>query len=211
MRTHIITRANRAQYQSELTQMFVQRKRLFVDHLNWANMNVVEGGEQDEADLDPNIEYLTTLADGGNLVGSCRLAPTESICLLGGPLAHYLDQPLERSPTSWELTRFAPSTDPKDPRHGRSFAFLSAGVLEWALAKGITKVFGIAEPPLMAIAGGLGWRVKIEGPPIEYEAGKAAFAFSFPVDTETLQTTRKALRLQGPVVFDYFTQIEAAA
>jgi N-acyl-L-homoserine lactone synthetase len=211
MKTYIITPDNRDEHVQTLSDMFAQRKHIFVDQLKWSNMTLIDGGERDLTDTDPNTEYLATLLDDSKLVGACRLAPTLGNCLLAGPLAHYLTNPLPRSHDAWELTRFAPATDAKDPLHGRSFAGLSAGVLEWGLRRGVTKIFGIAEPPLMAIAGGLGWKVVLEGPPIEFEKGKAAFAFSFPVDEETLASTRHALRLRGPVIADAHTQIEAAA
>ncbi|MEN9874726.1 MAG: hypothetical protein RL186_1623 [Pseudomonadota bacterium] len=200
MRTYVIDNKNRHAHQNQLTQMFCHRKVLFVDRLGWANMVVQDGQERDEADGDKDVVYLITTDHKGAVVGSCRLTPTTGECLLGGPLASYLEAPIARNETSWELTRFAPSSDPADPLHGRSFACLATGVLEWALANGVDKVFGIAEPPLMAIAGGLGWRVTIEGPPVAYETGKAAFAFSFPVDEATITSTKTALRIEGAVL-----------
>jgi N-acyl-L-homoserine lactone synthetase len=211
MRTFEINSENRASFTSILKAMFRQRKALFVDRLGWANMTVEDGEERDEADADPNVVYLVSVDPRGQLVGSCRLTPTRGLCLLGGPLAHYLDAPITRDLSSWELTRFAPATSPTDPRHGRSFANLATGVLEWALKNDVLIVFGIAEPPLMAIAGGLGWRVKIEGPPVEYEAGKMAFAFSFPADLETLRLTKKALQIDGAVLVEVPDEKELAA
>jgi N-acyl-L-homoserine lactone synthetase len=211
MRTFIVNKSNRLLHQSVLSAVFRQRKELFVDRLGWSNMVVTDGGERDEADTDPDVTYLVTVSDTNLLIGSCRLTPSMGKCLLGAALSNYLDDQIERLETSWELTRFAPATNPSDPHHGHSFALLATGVLEWALGSGVDKVFGIAEPPLMAIAGGLGWRVKIEGPPVEYEPGKSAFAFSFPVDEATLQSTRSAFRLRGRVLSDPFEKDEVAA
>jgi hypothetical protein len=42
--------------------------------------------------------------------------------------------------------------------------------------------------------------VTIEGPPVAYETGKAAFAFSFPVDEATITSTKTALRIEGAVL-----------
>jgi acyl homoserine lactone synthase len=211
MNTFAINRENRVHYRALLTSMFRQRKTLFVDRLGWANMVVENGEERDEADTDDDVVYLITVDDAGRLIGSCRLTPTLGNCLLAGPLQHYLDAPLLKSATSWELTRFAPSSDPGDPQHGRSFANLAAGVLEWAFDEGVTKIFGIAEPPLMGIAGGLGWRIAVEGPPVDYEKGKTAFAFSFPVDRPTIESTKTALQLGPRVLRDGPNLREAAA
>ena len=211
MRTFIINNTNGCFHQPILAAMFRQRKELFVDQLGWANLVVTDGGERDEADTDPDVTYLVTVSDENELIGSCRLTPTKGKCLLGGALSTYLDSPIEQLETTWELTRLAPASDPLDPRHGISFAHLAVGGLEWALQTGVDKVFGIAEPPLMAIAGGLGWRIKIEGPSVEYEPGKSAFAFSFPVDEATLQSTRSAFRLRGRVLSDPFEKNEVAA
>lgn len=211
MQTFLINNQNRNSQSDKLNAMFQHRKALFVDRLGWANMVVTNGEERDEADTDPNVVYLITVDDAGRLVGSCRLTPSLGECLLGGPLSNYLEAPIERCAATWELTRFAPASDPVDPLHGRSFANLAAGVLEWALENRVSKIFGIAEPPLMGIAGGLGWRIEIEGPPVNYEIGKAAFAFSFPVDAATLETTKKALRLNGAIILASFQAREVAA
>jgi N-acyl-L-homoserine lactone synthetase len=200
MRTYVINSENRASFTTSLNSMFRQRKLLFVDRLGWSNMKVEGDQERDEADNDPNVVYLVTIDSKGTFIGSCRMTPTQGLCLLGGPLANYLDAPIAGASDCWELTRFAPTTDPRDPSHGQSFAFLATGVIEWALENGISKVYGIAEPPLMAIAGGLGWKVKLEGPPIEYEVGKQAFAFSFPPDIETFTATKSAFRLGAAVL-----------
>jgi acyl homoserine lactone synthase len=211
MRTHIITPKNRKAYSSILSDMFVQRKQLFVDRLGWDNMVVVDGQEHDDADSDPDVEYIVTIDKSGSLLGSSRLTPSLGKCLLRGPLAYYCETPVIPSPITWELTRLAPSTDPDDPINGRSFAFLAAGILEWAVDRGITRVLGIAEPPLIGIAGGLGVKLSIDGPPIEYEPGKVAFAFSFGVDQEALETARKALQFSGRVTIERGLADEVAA
>jgi N-acyl-L-homoserine lactone synthetase len=131
--------------------------------------------------------------------------------LLSGPLANYLESPLVGASYEWELTRLAASTDPEHPINGRSFAYLAAGILEWAVDRGITRILGIAEPPLIGIASGLGVKLTIDGPPIEYETGKAAFAFSFAVDQKALDTARAALQLRGRVSIEGHSQIGVAA
>lgn len=211
MQTLLINKQNRHLQADRLAAMYRHRKALFVDRLSWTNMVVTNDEERDEADADPEVVYLVTVDKADRLVGSCRLTPTVGECLLGGPLANYLETPLERNAMTWELTRFAPASDPANPLHGRSFANLAAGVLEWALKNDVSKIFGIADPPLMGIAGGLGWRIEIEGPPVAYETGKSAFAFSFPVDEPTLETTKKALRLDGKIITDSIAMREAAA
>jgi N-acyl-L-homoserine lactone synthetase len=175
--------------------MFRQRTEVFANRLGWANMTIVNGEERDEADCEPAAEYLVSVDPDGSLVGSCRLVPVAGQSLLRGPLASYMDRPLAANGTGWELTRFAPATDPADPRHGRSFGLLAAGVLAWALKRSVTRVYGIADHHLMGIAGGLGWQISIEGQPIEYEPGKVAFAFSFPIDQATFSKTCGALRM----------------
>ncbi|GIU66348.1 acyl-homoserine-lactone synthase [Candidatus Phycosocius spiralis] len=211
MRTFYIDNANRQYHQNLLQDMFRQRKELFVDRMGWTNLSVVDGGERDEADDDPNVTYIVTVGHTNQLIGSCRLTPTIGKCLLAGPLSAYLETQLERRAATWELTRLAPASDPSDTRHGISFAHLAVGGLEWGFENGVDKVYGIAEPQLVAIAGGLGWRIKIEGPPVEYEPGKSAFAFSFPVDEATLHTTKAAFNLHHRVLSDPFLKREVAA
>jgi N-acyl-L-homoserine lactone synthetase len=211
MKTVILDRHNRSELAHLYTAMFRQRAILFAEVLKWDNMSVVNGEERDDADSDPNVEYLVTVDDAGELVGSCRLTPSLGKCLLAGPLAFYLNEPLPRTEKIWEFTRFAPSTYPDSPLNGQSFVGLGVGVLEWGLMRGVDKLYGIAEPSLLGIAGSLGAKISLEGPPVEFQPGKKAFAFSYPIDDETLDFARKSLKLKGSVMGSLVTSTEVAA
>jgi N-acyl-L-homoserine lactone synthetase len=200
MRTHIITPQNRSRYAHIVSAMFRQRAAVFVDRLGWQNMTVIDGEERDEADRDPDVEYIVTLDANGELVGSLRLTCTTGGCLLNGPLSNYLEKPLLQMPTDWEMTRLTSSTDADDPRSSKSFAYLAVGTQEWAAQRGVKKIYGIGEASMVGLIGGLGLDVSLEGPPVEYEAGKTAFAFSLPIGPESLASVRSAMRIQTSVL-----------
>ena len=193
MELQILSPSTRAHDQQLRAAMFRHRAELFANRLQWDNLQITNGEERDDADTDPDVEYLVTL-DGRELVGSCRMVPMRGQALLAGPLSHYLDTPVDPAANAWELSRFAPATDPADRRHGRSFALLTAGALEWCLGRDVREIYGIGEPKLMGIVASLGARVTIEGPEIMYAPGRIAFAFKFPVDEATLAQT---MSMQG--------------
>jgi N-acyl-L-homoserine lactone synthetase len=173
--------------------MHRQRADLFVSRLGWTGLHVTEDGEYDDTDNDPDASYLVTW-DRSGIIGSCRLVPLAGNSLLAGPLANYLDTPVAANTQAWELTRYAPATDPNDPRHSLSFGVLAGGILAFSALRNVPHIFGIAEPPLVGIATSLGCKIAIEGPPVEYLPGMKAFAFSFPIDAETNASVLRALR-----------------
>lgn len=210
MKLQILSPATKACDHHLRGAMFRHRAQLFADRLGWENLQVANGEERDEADGDPDVEYLVTL-DGDELVGSCRMVPMRGMALLAGPLRHYLDAPVDFAANPWELSRFAPATDPADRRHGRSFALLTAGALEWCLQRAVGEIYGIGEPKLMGIVASLGARVSIEGPQIAYAPGQFAFAFKFPVDDATLQQTMSMQGLSSVPHAEPLSSMESAA
>lgn len=210
MELQILSPSTRAYDQHLRAAMFRHRAELFAGKLQWDNLQITNGEERDDADTDPDVEYLVTL-DGHELVGSCRMVPMGGRALLAGPLRHYLDTSVDPAANSWELSRFAPATDPGDRRHGRSFALLTSGALEWCLKRNAREIYGIGEPKLMGIVASLGARVTIEGPQIMYAPGKIAFAFKFPVDEATLQQTMSMQGLTSVPHAQTFGAMENAA
>lgn len=196
MKLHILTEQTKAFDCNLRGAMFRQRAEVFYHRLEWTDVRLVGDGEMDGADQDPRVAYLVTVDEAG-LVGSCRMLPMDGSALLAGPLRHYLSEPVDPHANAYELSRLAPATDPEDPRHGRSFALLNTGALVWCLENGIREIYGVTEPKLIGIVASLGARVTIEGPLIHYAPGKAAFAFKFPVDAETLRQAMAMQRLSA--------------
>ncbi len=211
MRAHIITPQNRLAYANILSAMFRQRTAVFVDRLGWKNMTVIGGEERDEADADPDVEYIVTIDDEGELVGSLRLTCTTGACLLNGPLSYYLEKPLSRVQTDWEMTRLVSSTREDDPRSSKSFAYLAVGTQEWAAEKGVKRIYGIGEASMVGLIGGLGLSISLDGPPVEYETGKTAFAFSLPIGQASLDSVRAAMRIRTSVLATPYEHDEVAA
>lgn len=92
-----------------LDQMHKLRAQCFLARRGW-QVNVKDGRELDEFD-DLNPLYLMAIDDLGELRGSLRLLQTTGPTMLGGVFSGILgDEPLVRSATVWESTRFCVDT-----------------------------------------------------------------------------------------------------
>lgn len=201
MLVHIVNSANRTFYANYLEEMFRVRKEIFIDALGWKELKETDGKEMDDMDFVDGVEYLLIIDSSGELVGHCRCNPTTKPHLLNGPLSHFVQRPVELGYECWEFTRFAPTRTPKSPHKDKALAYLCAGSLEWAMTKGIKRLLGIAEAPLIGLSTRLGWPTRMLGMPVEYEAGKEASALEFSVTKTALESTRLYFGLNSPVTY----------
>lgn len=201
MLVHIVTPANRSAYAEYLPKMFQQRKQVFVDWLGWTGMNIVDGGERDGIDDVPEIEYILTINEFGELVGSSRFVPSLGPHLLSGPLKEFVSRSYERSPAVWEWTRYAPTASRDTPNARAARAFMLTAVQEWALSRGCTKLLGISDDSNIAFAARMGWKSRPLGLPRSYSEENAATAVEFAITPEALQSTRDFWNMTQPVTY----------
>lgn len=199
VQVHVIGRSNRDGYADVLDAMHRHRGRIFVETLGWNIPGAGDGQETDPYDT-PDTVYLVVLDREGVLRGSARFLPTMEPFMLGGPLAHFADGPVPTGPDIWEWSRHAPG-DPAAPPEVNAQARLALhlGVMEWALANGISAFVAVMETWLVRRAQALGWACLPLGPPRAYAEGEAIAVLN-PVRAETLSDLRKKHGLSGPAL-----------
>lgn len=201
MLVHIVNQANRSLYAEYLHEMFKMRREIFVEQLGWKDLKIVDGKEVDEADDIAEVEYLLTIDANGALIGSCRCNPTLRPHLLSGALKEYAQREYEIGAHVWEFTRLAPTRYASFDKKLLAHAYMSAGIIEWALSKNVTKLLGVAEDSTIALSGRMGWKMRLLGMPIEYDIGKRAVAIEYEVNRETLAATRIFYNSTTPVTY----------
>ncbi|MES1198485.1 MAG: acyl-homoserine-lactone synthase [Pseudomonadota bacterium] len=181
--------------------MFEQRTKVFVDWLGWTGLTVVDGQERDEIDDVPQIEYVLTINEFGELLGSSRFVPSLGRHLLAGPLKDYVQRPYECGPQCWEWTRYAPTTAPDTPNARSARAFMLTAVQEWALSRGVTHLLGISDDSNIAFASRMGWKSTPLGLPRSYSDAGAATAVVFEATQQSLADTRAFWKMTQAVTY----------
>jgi acyl homoserine lactone synthase len=105
----VVDGSKRDQFGPEMREMFMLRKRVFKDRLQW-DVKTVGDFEVDEFDdLDPL--YVLSMNEAGGVVGSLRLLPTMGPNMLADVFHQLLpDGQIIRNPTIWESSRYCVDT-----------------------------------------------------------------------------------------------------
>lgn len=201
MLVHVVTPANRSAYVDFLPRMFEQRKNVFVDWMGWSGLNVVDGQERDQIDDVPQIEYILTINEFGELIGSSRFVPSLGPHLLSGPLKDYVQRPYEVGPNVWEWTRYAPTVSNDTPNAKAARAYMLTAVQEWCLSKGVTQLLGISDDSNIAFASRMGWNSRPLGLPKAHGDEAPATAIMFETTPQSLKTTREFWKMTQPVTY----------
>jgi len=173
-----------------LGAMFEDRKRVFVDLLNW-DVPVVEGRyEIDQFDGPGAVYLLVSEADGEAHLGSVRLLPSQGPHILGDIFPELALGGPPRGEGVWEITRLCLSPTLTSLRRGMMVRRqLALGLTEFALDNGIhsyTLVCNAAHvPQLLAI----GWECEPLGLP-QIINGQTLCAMAITIDEATLGLIR---------------------
>jgi acyl homoserine lactone synthase len=181
----MITPQNQWQHYDKLRQMHRLRKQIFVDQLGWqhANIRVDAGMEFDQFD-NAAAHYLVNLNDQDRVTGATRLIPTTAPYLLGEVFPQIVeDIELPQQSHTWETSRYCADTDlaPKT-----IMGILAAGMLEFALMKGIQRYVSISDIRIELIIRRYGWNPRRLGNPI-FTGTDTSAAEEFLVSWETYQ------------------------
>ena len=87
----LIEAADRPAFESQLAQMYRERKRVFVDRLGWEVPVVAGEFEIDQFDTDRAV-YVLALDPGGAQLGSARLLPSTGPTLLSEVFPHLCER-----------------------------------------------------------------------------------------------------------------------
>lgn len=156
----VINAENRRLFEADLSEMYRQRKTVFVDRAGW-KIPVVADQEIDCYDREDTIYLLSKEELDGALLASVRLLPTTRPHLMGDLFATACQDAPPHGPTIWEVSRFC--TNPDLPGRGIRLALLweiICGVMETSLLYGIEKVIFVANRALLPLALTAGWEVR---------------------------------------------------
>jgi acyl-homoserine lactone synthase len=198
VKVHVITKANRAHYASELEQMHRLRHQVFVDELKWTALASPSGLEIDNFDDEDAAVYLVACEDG-RVYGSLRLLPSWRRCMLKERWPEFVTEgETPTGPNTWEWTRWCPGTL-NDRRHLiKARAALIIAALEFARSRSIKTYITFCEVKFVGQLEELGWHPRPLGMPRPFDEG-TAIGVEWEVGPDLLAETRKLMRLSGPV------------
>ncbi len=166
-----------------LRSMFEARKRVFVDLLKW-DVPVLDGRfEVDQFD-DEHAVYLMILDDRGEHLGSARLLKTVRPHILDTLFPDLCAGPPPRGPDVLEITRFCLSRNQTAQQRLHTRNCLVAGLVDYALATGVTTYSGVAELGWLQQILAFGWRCRPLGLPRIVD-GKTLGALRIDIHAET--------------------------
>lgn len=203
MQVHIVNASNRFLYEEACRAMYRRRHEVFVAQKNWdlpLSPSAGPGEERDLYDDSLEVEYLMLLDARDRFVGAHRMLPATGPHLSTGPLAPYWEVAPPRGPRAWEISRSIFTPEKGWPDLARSMSILTVAQIEWALARGVERIFGVTDERYLGAMLETGWEVQPHGPAIPYPEGGRGIGLSWPVTAETLAVTRERRGVSGSVL-----------
>ncbi|MDB5499698.1 MAG: putative autoinducer synthesis protein [Phenylobacterium sp.] len=192
----LIEAADRAAFESQLAEMYRERKRVFVDRLGWEVPVVAGEFEIDQFDTDRAV-YVLALDPSGAQLGSARLLPSTGPTLLSEVFPHLCERGVPRGGDVWEITRMCTHPGIADAKLVRQK--LMVGMVEFALLNGIRRFTLVSHIPYLSALLAIGWDCEPLGLPQEH-AGQMVGALVVNVTPDTLSLLRMRANLRGPVL-----------
>jgi N-acyl-L-homoserine lactone synthetase len=195
----VITANNRANYREIVDAMHSDRKKIFVDTLNWS-VPVVDGKyEIDQFDTDDAI-YLVALDERKTRhLGSVRLLPTTKPHLMDTVFPMLCEQGVPRGEDIWEITRFCTSPLLRGKQTWMAQSYLAVAMVEFALLYGISHYTCLAETTFLSTVMAIGWECEPLGLPREIN-GETVGALRINISPATLQLFRQKMGWRYPVL-----------
>jgi acyl-homoserine lactone synthase len=195
---HIVTSANRADYEPQIENDFRIRHDIYVGERKWMNLAKPDGRECDQFDNDDAI-YLLAI-EGQKVVGGSRLIPTLKPHLLDEVFPHLAQKGVPRAHNIYEWTRVHVIKERREGRNrGVALGSLFCGVLEYCLARDVVALTALVEMWWLPHFHEMGWTLDPLGLP-ELINGEWSIAISLSIDRRTLETTREMFGIREPVL-----------
>lgn len=141
----MVDRSNRTREHVLLRSMFEERKRYFVDHLQW-DLPVLAGRYEVDQFDDGHAMYLIVADRDDRHLASVRLLRTTRSTMIESLYPHLVGGKLPKGDDVLELSRFCLSRDVAVDRHREVRDMLMHGLVEFALDAGIRAYTTIAYP-----------------------------------------------------------------
>lgn len=197
-----VNSANRARHAALLEQMHRDRKRVFVDWLQW-DLPVTGDLEIDQYDTDDAVYLLSVDPSTGAHIASIRLLPCSVPTLMAEHFADMVQNPVPQDDTAWEMTRLCASPDIKDKLvqwTGRKDITVAA--IEFALMRGIKQLIFVTHSSWVPTILSVGWDIELLGLPRK-DGNESIAAMRINVTPETLTLIRRNWGVSQPLlVFD---------
>jgi acyl-homoserine lactone synthase len=194
-----VTATNARDFERAIDHMFRLRYELFVKARGWRGLHHSAGRERDQFDTQEAV-YLLSIDPDGSVAGALRLLPTVKPHLLCEHFSHLAAEGVPRGPQIYEMTRYFTVRDRSQAQKMQRVAGeLLCAMFEYCLwedARWITTVFDTFFLRRMRQNR---WGETVLGPPTPYVEG-TAIAIKIPVSRATLQSTRAAHGIKGPVL-----------
>ncbi|TGD96735.1 acyl-homoserine-lactone synthase [Methylobacterium nonmethylotrophicum] len=200
IRLHVIDRASRAAYADALDQHRALRLGI-VEETCRRVLRAGDGGTACDPFDTEATRYLLALDGAGRVAGGTRLLPAERPTPLSEVFSHLADlRGFERSPGTWECTRFLLSPRFREDRPlSRAAGVVAAGLIEHCLEQGIPRLNLVSETYWIPRMAELGWRPRPLGLPVAY-AGASLCAVTIAMTESALSGTRAAYGIATSVL-----------
>ena len=189
----------RLEHAAALMQMHHDRKRVFVDRLQWSLPSPGSWLEVDDFDNEHAV-YLLARSKLGHHQGSVRLLPTTGRHMLGSLFSSLCAGEVPVDEEIWEVSRLV--TSPPQVA-GTSILklhrLLALALLEFALLNGIRRYTLVAEPHRVPALLAVGWVVRPLGLPTRC-MGQELQALEILVDQQSFEGLRTRTGVAGSVL-----------
>lgn len=191
-------RADAYDFSHLFRSMHIDRKRVFVDTLNW---DIPCHGDQEIDQFDNDDAHYLILRDraSGNHLGSVRLLKSTGPHILGDVFPFLCERSVPVGPDIMEITRLVVS--PKVAVRDRVMVrnMLGRAMIEFGLLQGISKYTAVCEFGFLTQLLAAGWQIKPLGLP-QMVDGSLIGALQIRLDGRSLALTNDAWRYDAPAL-----------
>lgn len=180
---HILEGLGRPADQPLLESMFEDRKRLFIDLLDWDLTVVDERLEIDRFD-DAYATYIIAADSAGRHLASMRLLPSTRPHLLGTLFERLCTNGVPVGPDIFEITRLCLPPNLLRSERMRLRDCLIRAMVDHALDRGINRFTGVVTARFREQILGMGWQGEALGPGQDLGGGRLG-AFAVTIEPST--------------------------
>lgn len=181
----MISETNRNAFSGAMEAMFRDRKRVFVDALEW-DLKVVDGEmEIDQFDGDDALYLISLEPLTGQHLASVRLLPTTKPHLMDTVFPHLCEEGVPRGPDTYEMSRVCSNPDLAPEIGAMARAQLLLSLVEYAIANNIKRLTAVCQIQFLSKLLAIGWDCRPLGAP-QHVGGALTGAMELNVTPETL-------------------------
>lgn len=194
---YLVDRRNRAEFSSQLEEMFRIRHSIYVDGRGWTAIARPDRREIDQFDTEDAI-YLLGLGPAGEVQSGVRLLPTTGPHLMRDVFSHTVtwgQVPSDRR--IYEMTRYFVWGDLRGEVRRRAVNEVLCGIVEYAVARRLTHISVVCDTFFLPRFLDGGWKLHHLGLPTEYPEGICASVL-LEVAPQRLSEMRAGIGIGGP-------------